>query len=288
MPSHLVGLIQHWPTHCHSQLGLGVTVWHPGHLSFHVDPRVLLQHAWTGYFCTSFSFSRLRYAHSGHTRYCIQGAPPRVEYPDYPSCEHLRTVSKDEMISAFCERPIDLGNRQFTPCSTFAKGPRFMNMVITFVLHLLSNYNSITEPRTRFLLSFLEHLIIDFPSHFILSIIDVYRDTMTHDKLIFPSAITRILCHFSIPFPSSDHFHVICAIDYATVKRSEAQFCSRRSGLAAPPTPSATSTSTPSTSAGGVILDAIMAQLQRMDACLDTLSTELYQMNTCVDRIARR
>ena len=31
----------------------------------------------------------------------------RVENPDYPSCEHLRTVSKDEMISAFCERPTD-------------------------------------------------------------------------------------------------------------------------------------------------------------------------------------
>ena len=26
----------------------------------------------------------------------------RVEFPDYPGCEHLRTVSKDEMISALC------------------------------------------------------------------------------------------------------------------------------------------------------------------------------------------
>ena len=32
---------------------------------------------------------------------------PRVEFPDYPGCEHLRTVSKDEMISAFYERPSD-------------------------------------------------------------------------------------------------------------------------------------------------------------------------------------
>ena len=97
-----------------------------------------------------------------------------------------------------------------------------MNMVMTFVLHPLCHYNSITDPRARFLLSLLEHLTIDFPSHFILSIIDVYRDTATRDKLIFPSAITRILCHFSIPFPSFDHFFVMCAIDYATVKRSEA------------------------------------------------------------------
>ena len=35
-------------------------------------------------------------------------------------------------------------------------------------------------------------------------------------------------------------------------------------------------------------MDAIMAQLQCMDACLDTLSTKLYQVNTCVGRIARR
>ena len=39
---------------------------------------------------------------------------------------------------------------------------------------------------------------------------------------------------------------------------------------------------------GGVTLDAIMAQLQRMDAFLDTLSTKLYQVNTRVGRIARR
>ena len=35
-------------------------------------------------------------------------------------------------------------------------------------------------------------------------------------------------------------------------------------------------------------LGDIMAQLQRMDACLDTLSTELYQVNIHVDRIAWR
>ena len=65
-----------------------------------------------------------------------------------------------------------------------------MNMVMTFVLHLLYHYNSITKPYARFLLSLLKHLTIDFPSHFILSILDVYRDTITYDKLIFPSAIT--------------------------------------------------------------------------------------------------
>ena len=143
---------------------------------------------------------------------------PRVEHPDYLGYEHLRTVSKEDMISAFCEHPVDWGDHQFTPCSTFAKGPRFMNMIMTFVFHPLSHYNSITEPRAQFFLSLLEHLIIDFPSHFILSIVDVYRDTVTCDKLIFPSAITRILRHFSVPFLVFDHFHVMCAIDHATIK----------------------------------------------------------------------
>ena len=159
-------------------------------------------------------------------------------------------------------------------------------MVMTFVLHPLSHYNSITKPHTRFLLSLLKHLTIDFLSHFILSIVDVYRDIATHDKLIFPLAIMRILCHFSIPFPLSNHFFVMGAIDAATVKRSEAQFRSRQSGSAAPPTLSTPSTSTPSSSISGVTLGDIMAQLQLMDACLNTLSDELCQVNTHVGCIA--
>ena len=147
---------------------------------------------------------------------------PKIEFPDYPSYEGLRTVSRDELMSDFCERPSVWGERQFTPCRPFIKGPRFMNIVMAFVLHPLSHYNSITEPRARFLLSLLKHLTIDFPSHFILSIIDVHLNSASHDKLIIPSTITRILHHFFVPFPSFDHFTVMCAIDYATVKRSKA------------------------------------------------------------------
>ena len=166
-------------------------------------------------------------------------------------------------------------------------------MVMTFVLYPLSHYNSITEPRARFLLSLLEHLTIDFPSYFIISPMDVYRDTATCNKLIFPLAITRILYHFSVPFPSSDHFSVMCAIDAATIKHSEAQFRSRQLNSTTPPScsapsHSALSTSAPSSSISDVSLRDIMAQLQRMDARLDTLSTELYQVNVHVDRIARR
>ena len=126
---------------------------------------------------------------------------PRIEFPDYPSYERLRTVSRDEFMSTFCERPSAWGERLFTPCRPFAKGSKFMNMVMTFVLHPLSHYNSITEPRARFLLSLLEHLTIDFPSYFILSIIDVHLDSTSRDKHIFPFAIMRSYAIFLFLFP---------------------------------------------------------------------------------------
>ena len=95
-------------------------------------------------------------------------------------------------------------------------------MVMTFVLHPLSSYNSITKPYAQFLLSLLEDISIDFPSHFILSFIDVYKDMATHDKLIFPSTITWILRHFSIPIPFFPHFSVMGDINVATIRRNEA------------------------------------------------------------------
>ena len=36
---------------------------------------------------------------------------PRVEYLDYPGCDRLKTVSKDELISSFCEHPSNWGER---------------------------------------------------------------------------------------------------------------------------------------------------------------------------------
>ena len=47
---------------------------------------------------------------------------PKVEFPDYPSCDRLRTVSKDKLISAFCEHPSEWGEHQFTYCLGFTKG----------------------------------------------------------------------------------------------------------------------------------------------------------------------
>ena len=127
----------------------------------------------------------------------------RVSHPDYLDCPHLQIVSKDKFMSLFCETPLSWGDRQNTPCSSFAKGPRFLNIVMTFVLHPLSHYNSITEPRDRFLLSLLKGLTIDFLSHSILSLIDVYKDMTTCDKLIFPSTIMRIICHTSVSYLES-------------------------------------------------------------------------------------
>ena len=144
----------------------------------------------------------------------------RVAHPGYHGCDCLRTVSKDELMSLFCETSFVWGDRQNTCCLIFAKGPRFLNMVITFILHPLSHYNTITKLRARFLLSLIEDLSIDFPSHFISSLINVSRDTATCDKLIFPSTITRILCYFSISYPPSDPFFVMGAINAATVRRS--------------------------------------------------------------------
>ena len=134
-------------------------------------------------------------------------------------------------------------------------------MVMTFVLTSLSHYNSITEPCARFVLSFLEDLFIDFPTHFITSIIDVYQDTSTHDKLIFPSAIMQILFHFSIPFLDSPYYTVIGDINAASVRRSEAQLQPKRprTETTDPLASTIPSTSAYSSSSGGVTFEAIMA-----------------------------
>ena len=75
---------------------------------------------------------------------------PRIALPDYPGCDHLKTVSKDKLASLFFETLSSWGERQNTPCSAFAKGPRFINMVMTFILHSLSHYNIIIKTRARF------------------------------------------------------------------------------------------------------------------------------------------
>jgi len=148
---------------------------------------------------------------------------PRVAHPNYPGCEYHRTMSRNELLSHFCETSSTLGGKLNTPCSSFAKGPRFLNMVMTFTFTSLSHYSSITEPCACFLLFLLEDLSIDFPFHFIISILYVYLDIATRDKLIFPSAIMHILTHFHIPIPSSPFFTAMGAINAGSIRWSKAK-----------------------------------------------------------------
>ena len=93
---------------------------------------------------------------------------------------------------------------------------------------------------------------------------------------------------FLSPFSSLLTFSVMCAIDATTVRQSKAQLRSRQPRIetATPPASTAPSTFAPSSSAGGMTLETIMAQLVHMDARLDTLSDKLCQVNTRVGRIA--
>ena len=248
MPSRSIRFFLYWHSHCHLQSGLGVIVWHPGHLSLHDYTGVLLQYARIRYFSTSFYYSCSRYAHRSYFGTVSEVLhTPRVAHPDYPSCDRLRIVSKDELLSLFCEISSSWADHQNTPCSGFGKGSRFLNMVMTFSLHPLSYYNSITEPCAWFLLSLLEGISINFPSHFILSLIDVYKERGSFT--IFVS------------YPASPHFSVMCAIDAATVRRSEAQLWPKQpqTETTAPPASSTPSTFAPFSSAGGVTLEAVMA-----------------------------
>ena len=78
------------------------------------------------------------------------------------------------MASLFCEKAMVWGETLNFSTNEFSKGPRILNMVMTFVLTPWSHYNTITEPHARFLLSLTEDLSIDFPSHMIESMIDIY------------------------------------------------------------------------------------------------------------------
>ena len=100
-------------------------------------------------------------------------------------------------------------------------------MVMTFVLTPQSPYDTITKPRAHFLFSLLEGLSTDFPSHMISSILDIYQDTTTRDKLIFPLAITRILMHAHIPIPSSTPFRMMGAISKESMVRSFTQLVAK-------------------------------------------------------------
>ena len=175
-------------------------------------------------------------------------------------------------------------------------------MVMTFVLTSRSHYNTITKPHARFLLSLMEGLSIDFPSHMIESIIDCNRDTTTRDKLIFPSAITCILTYLHITIPLIPHFFVMGAINKESIRWSVASLAAKRPqvepsnatpvDLAAPSTRPSSSSTPFSSYRVAVSLTNILEKLQHMHAdfgsLLDHLSDEMCQMNTKISHIALR
>ena len=61
---------------------------------------------------------------------------------------------------------------------------------------------------------------MDIPSHMSLSMLDMFHDTTSHDKLIFPSFITRILLHAHVSILSSSHFYVMSVIRKESLVRS--------------------------------------------------------------------
>ena len=102
---------------------------------------------------------------------------------------------------------------------------------------------------------------------------------------VISSFSLRLSCGSFVIFPSlpdAPLFTVIGAISAVSVQRSEAQLRLKQPRIKTmtPLAPSISSTFAPSSLSGGVMLKAIMTQLERIDAPLDTLTTELYQVNT--------
>ena len=174
-------------------------------------------------------------------------------------------------------------------------------MVMTFVLTPWSHYDTITKHRARFLLSLMEDLSIDFPSHMIVSIIDCYQDTTTqqdittYDKLIFPLAITNILTHMHVTIPPSLLFNVMGAKSKDSIWKSVAQLAAKQPrvemmNVASTPRPSFTSTPSSSFKADVSLAD-IIDQLQHTRASfgsrLNHLFDEMCLMNTKISHIAR-
>ncbi|KAL0009223.1 hypothetical protein SO802_010725 [Lithocarpus litseifolius] len=106
----------------------------------------------------------------------------KVDHPDYPRHPRLRNIPHDELASIFSKKAMVWEDTLNFFTTEFAKGPRIFYMVMTFVLTPQSHYNTVIEPRAHFLLSLQEDLSIDFPSHMIVSMIDIYRDTATAAK----------------------------------------------------------------------------------------------------------
>ena len=57
---------------------------------------------------------------------------PKVDRSDYRSHHRLSSISRDELASLFCEKAMLWGSTLNFSTTEFAKGPRILNMVMTF------------------------------------------------------------------------------------------------------------------------------------------------------------
>ena len=87
-------------------------MWHPDHVPFCDHIGVLLQYDRFNYSIPQF-VTRVRGIRMVVTPDIVSEVlhVPRVVHPDYPSCDRLRTMSKDELSSLFCETPSSWGDR---------------------------------------------------------------------------------------------------------------------------------------------------------------------------------
>ena len=80
-------------------------------------PLMLIQEFYSNmhwiYRSVPLSFTRIRGTRIPVTQQLVADVlrVPRVDFHNYPSCEHLRTVSNDELMVAFCVCPSDWGDR---------------------------------------------------------------------------------------------------------------------------------------------------------------------------------
>ena len=120
-------------------------------MSKRVYIRVLLQHTYDQYLCSSVYYGIQRSTYCSHSRVHFGVLHvPRVTHPNYPGCTRVSSLSRDELASRVYENPMSWGNNLNFVTHDFAKSPRILNMVMTFVLTPQSHYSSIIEPRAHF------------------------------------------------------------------------------------------------------------------------------------------
>ena len=116
-PSHSIRLFRYWPSYCHLCQGWGWLCDIPV-----TCPSVIIQEFYSNMHefdtLVSHFFARIRGTRIVVTPDIVSEVlhVPRVAHPDYPSCDRLRTVSKDELSSLFCEKPSSWGD--WTPLVT--------------------------------------------------------------------------------------------------------------------------------------------------------------------------